>query len=80
VTTEAHQSIEVSVLIPYSDGSLAVVAVDQLVSNLEEGQSYDEAISNAAFDSYSGNDRMIERVRRSNLGGDYWADVPGLSE
>lgn len=66
-----------AVLAPDQFGALAVCDLNQLVANLLEGQSLDEAIGNAAFDTieHPVEREAIEKVRRLNETGDsagYW--------
>lgn len=73
---------DVTVYIPGPYG-LEIVDVELLMSNLDEGQDLDEAISNAAFDSIDNpadSEAMTESFRKVRLlnqnhdAGAYWEE------
>jgi hypothetical protein len=77
---------ELSVLIPTVDPfpQVHVVTMGQLMSHLDDGESLNEAVINSAFDGtmHFGMEHikdelmvLLERVARSNYGGDYWAEL-----
>lgn len=76
---------DLTVIVPDPQGrGVTVCTLSDLLSELmdsdgvSKGQSLDEVLTNAAYDSTTTRDELetiIHRVQRANNGGDYWEDT-----